>query len=127
MPTSQRSGSRASIMTATLMSRMVVPFLAFAVALWRGALVFAVQQVPANRRVDPQSRNHRAGGLKAGSGRTRSVWQRSQRRKLKPRPCRPGLAGSPPPPDSGPLFDIARIEPTGEAVIAGPVAPGAKA
>jgi LysM repeat protein len=39
-----------------------------------------------------------------------------------------GLAGSPPPPDSGdgaPLFDIARIEPTGEAVIAGRAAPGA--
>jgi nucleoid-associated protein YgaU len=39
-----------------------------------------------------------------------------------------GLAGSLPPPDSGdgvPLFDIARIEPTGDAVIAGRAAPGA--
>src|SRR5258707_965599 len=38
------------------------------------------------------------------------------------------LAGSPVPPDSGdgvPAFDIARIEPTGEAVIAGRATPGA--
>ncbi|MFL6790234.1 MAG: LysM peptidoglycan-binding domain-containing protein [Bradyrhizobium sp.] len=38
------------------------------------------------------------------------------------------LGGSPAPPDSGdgmPAFDIARIEPTGEAVIAGRAAPGA--
>src|SRR5450759_755464 len=38
------------------------------------------------------------------------------------------LAGSPMPPDSGegvPAFDIARIEPTGEAVIAGRATPGA--
>jgi nucleoid-associated protein YgaU len=39
-----------------------------------------------------------------------------------------GLAASPAPPDSGdgvPSFDVARIEPTGEAVIAGRSAPGA--
>ena len=38
------------------------------------------------------------------------------------------LTGSPPPPDSGdgvPAFDVARIEPTGEAVIAGRATPGA--
>src|SRR4029453_17865644 len=38
------------------------------------------------------------------------------------------LAGPPIPPDSGdgvPAFDIARIEPTGEAVIAGRATPGA--
>ena len=38
------------------------------------------------------------------------------------------LAGSPPPPESSdgvPTFDVARIEPTGEAVIAGRAAPGA--
>ncbi|WP_354066761.1 Ig-like domain-containing protein [Bradyrhizobium sp. OAE829] len=33
--------------------------------------------------------------------------------------------GGPPPPDSVPSFDIARIEPTGEAVIAGRAMPGA--
>ena len=33
--------------------------------------------------------------------------------------------GGPPPPDSVPSFDIARIEPTGEAVIAGRATPGA--
>ena len=38
------------------------------------------------------------------------------------------LIGPPPPPESGdgvPTFDVARIEPTGEAVIAGRAAPGA--
>ena len=35
------------------------------------------------------------------------------------------LGGPPPPPDSVPAFDIARIEPTGETVIAGRAAPGA--
>jgi len=38
------------------------------------------------------------------------------------------LAGSPPPPENSdgvPTFDVARIEPTGEAVIAGRAAPGA--
>ncbi|MEH2617298.1 nucleoid-associated protein YgaU [Bradyrhizobium sp. AZCC 1620] len=38
------------------------------------------------------------------------------------------LAGSPPPPENSdgvPTFDVARIEPTGEAVIAGRTAPGA--
>ena len=38
------------------------------------------------------------------------------------------LAGSPPPPENNdgvPTFDVARIEPTGEAVIAGRAAPGA--
>ena len=38
------------------------------------------------------------------------------------------LIGSPPPPESNdgvPTFDVARIEPTGEAVIAGRAAPGA--
>ncbi len=38
------------------------------------------------------------------------------------------LTGSPPPPENSdgvPTFDIARIEPTGEAVIAGRAAPGA--
>ena len=56
------------------------------------------------------------------------VRPRSQRRKAEANAVVDALIGSPPSPESGngvPTFDVASIEPTGEAVIAGRAAPGA--
>ena len=114
-------------MTATSMSRMVVSFAALVAALGM-ALVFAIQHVRREPPVDtkvsnrarrrPQSR-HRAREIRSG---------RLAAAQAKADAVADALAGSPVPPDSGdgvPAFDIARIEPTGEAVIAGRATPGA--
>jgi nucleoid-associated protein YgaU len=110
------------IMIATSMSRTVVPFM---VATCSVALVFAIYYVrheppadtkaataaPAVSRPAPGARDQGAAGLAAAQAEANAVTAT--------------LAGPPPPPDSVPAFDIARIEPTGEAVIAGRAAPGA--
>jgi nucleoid-associated protein YgaU len=114
-------------MTATSMSRMVVPFMAF-VAASSVALVFAVQHV---RRQPP-------GDTKAATAATVVVKPAAEigargpaalaAAKAEASALATGLAGSLLQPDSGdgvPLFDVARIEPTGESVIAGRAAPGA--
>jgi nucleoid-associated protein YgaU len=113
-------------MTAELMSRIVVPSIAL-VAAAGVALVFAIQHARRAPAVDtsvataapaipgPESaaRDQRPAALAAAQAEANAVV---------------ATLGGPPPPDSGdgvPAFDVARIEPTGEAVIAGRAAPGA--
>ena len=114
-------------MTAKLMSRIVVPSIALVAAVGV-ALVFAIQYArrapavdtsaataaPPISQPEPGAREQRPAALAAAQSEANAVVAT--------------LGGSPPPPDSGdavPAFDVARIEPTGEAVIAGRAAPGA--
>ncbi len=112
-------------MTATSMSRMVVPFLAF-VAACGVALAFAIQHVRREPPVD----------TKAATAAPAVSKPLSDARDLGPAALAAAQAEAnavtaalaPAPPDRGedvPAFDIARIESTGEAVIAGRAAPGA--
>jgi nucleoid-associated protein YgaU len=112
-------------MSATSMSRMVL--LAF-VGACGISLAFAIQHfrreppvdtktalaAPAVSRPAFDARDQGPAALAAAQAKANAVAS--------------ALAGSPMPPDSGegvPAFDIARIEPTGEAVIAGRATPGA--
>src|SRR5664280_287290 len=112
-------------MTARSMSRMVVPLTAF-VAACSVALVLTIQSVRREPPVTTESvsaapskqapgvQKHEPAALAAAQSEANAVAA--------------ALAGSPAEPDSGdgePTFDIARIEPTGEAVIAGRAVPGA--
>jgi nucleoid-associated protein YgaU len=114
-----------SIMTAISASRTIIPILAFVAC--GVALAFAIQHV----RAPP------ADTLAAMTAPMISK-PASDAREQSPAPLARGqaeanavvdaLIGSPPSPESNdgvPTFDIARIEPTGEAVIAGRAAPGA--
>jgi LysM domain len=109
------------------MSRMVVPSMAF-IAVCSVALVLIIQSVrreplvgtevvtaaPEVSKQASRARNQEPAALAVAQSEANSVAA--------------ALAGSPATPDSGdgvPAFDIARIEPTGEAVIAGRAAPGA--
>lgn len=114
-------------MTARSMIRMVVPFVIVAAACGV-VFVFAVQHsrqgsavetetataAPSVSEPAPEARDQSPAGLTAAQAQATAVVA--------------GLAGSLAPLDSrddGPAFDIARIEPTGEAVIAGRATPGA--
>ena len=114
-------------MTATSMSRMVVPSMAF-VAACGMALVFAIQHVRREPPVDikvatdvPAVPKPALGAQDPGPAALAAAQAKANAEVA-------ALAGSPLPPDSDdglPAFDIARIEPTGEAVIAGRATPGA--
>ena len=113
-------------MTATSVSRMVVPFMA--VTACGVALVFAVQHV----RREPPGDTKVAAIAPVVSKPTADVGDPGPAAlaaaQAEATAASAGLAEPPPTPDSrdgAPLFDIARIEPTGEAVIAGRAAPGA--
>src|SRR6266550_1620255 len=113
-------------MTATSMSRMVVPFVAF-VAACGVALVFAFQHV---RREPPVDNTKVAATALVVSKPTADVPDQGPAALAaeQAEAVATALTGSPARPDSGddvPAFDVARIEPTGEAVIAGRAAPGA--
>jgi nucleoid-associated protein YgaU len=116
-----------TIKTAASKSRMTVPFVVIAVACGV-ALVFAVQHSRHGSAVDTRTataalpvsepastaQGQAPGALAAAQAQATAVAAQ--------------LAGSLAPPDSRddvPAFDIARIEPTGEAVIAGRATPGA--
>ena len=121
------SARRKDIMTATSMSRMVVPFLAL-VAACSVALVFAIQHVRREPPVDSKA----ATGVPAVSRPTSAARDQGPAAlataQAEANALAAALARPPLPPDSGdgmPAFDVARIEPTGEAVIAGRAAPGA--
>src|SRR5260370_32216394 len=114
-------------MTATSMSRMVVPFMAF-VAACGMALVFAIQHVRREPPVDTKAATAAPAVSKPASGARDQGPAALAAAQAKADALAAALAGSPVPPDSGdsvPAFDIARIEPTGEAVIAGRATPGA--
>jgi len=110
-------------MTATSMSRMVL--LAF-VAACGIPLVFAIQHFRREPPVDTKTALAAPAVAKpASDARDQDPVAAAQ---AKANAVAAALAGPPIPPDSGdgvPAFDIARIEPTGEAVIAGRATPGA--
>src|SRR6267378_6522290 len=114
-------------MTATSMSRMVVPSMAF-VAACGMALVFAIQHVRREPPVDIKAATAAPAASKPASGARDQGPAALAAAQAKANALAAALAGPPVPPDSGdgvPAFDIARIEPTGEAVIAGRATPGA--
>jgi nucleoid-associated protein YgaU len=113
-------------MTATSMSRMVVPFMAFAAC--GIALVFAIQHVRRELPVDTKAATAAPAASKPASGAGDQGPAALAAAQAKADALATALAGSSVPPGSGdgvPAFDVARIEPTGEAVIAGRATPGA--
>jgi nucleoid-associated protein YgaU len=110
-------------MTITPLSRMVVPCIALLAAC---ALVFAIQHVRREPPVDTNAATAApAASQPASDTQDQAALTAAQE---KANSVAAALAGAPIPPDSDggvPAFDIARIEPTGEAVIAGRAAPGA--
>src|SRR6266403_4692191 len=111
-------------MTATSMSRMVVPFMAF-VAACGMALVLAIQHVRREPPVDSKAATAASAVSKPASGARDQGPAALAAAQAKADAVAAALAGSPVPPDCVPAFDIARIEPTGDAVIAGRATPGA--
>src|SRR5712672_2759969 len=112
-------------MTATSMSRMVL--LAF-VAACGIPLVLAIQHFRREPPVDNKAATAASAVSKPASGARDQGPAALAAAQAKADAVAAGLAGSPVPPDSEngvPAFDIARIEPTGEAVIAGRATPGA--
>ena len=92
------------------------------------ALVFAIQHVRREPPADTRLQRRRPRPQSLHRTRQSRVRPRSQRRKAEANAIVGALVGSPPPPENSdgvPTFDVARIEPTGEAVIAGRAAPGA--
>jgi hypothetical protein len=112
-------------MTATSMSRMVL--LAF-VAACGIPLVLAVQHFRREPPLDNKAATAAPAVSKPASGARDQGPAALAAAQAKADAVAAALAGSPVPPDSEdgvPAFDIARIEPTGEAVIAGRATPGA--
>jgi nucleoid-associated protein YgaU len=112
-------------MTATSMSRMVL--LAF-VAACGIPLVFAIQHFRREPPVDTKAATAAPAVSKPASDAQDQGPDALAAAQAKADAVAAALAGSPVPPDSDdgvPVFDIARIEPTGEAVIAGRAMPGA--
>jgi nucleoid-associated protein YgaU len=113
-------------MTAASMSRMVLPFMAFAAC--GIALVFAIQHVRRELPVDTKAATAAPAVSKPASGARDQGSAALAAAQAKADAVAAALAGSPVPPDSGDgvaTFDVARIEPTGDAVIAGQAKPGA--
>ena len=112
-------------MAATSMSRIVL--LAF-VAAGGIPLVFAIQHFRHEPPVDPKAVTAAPAVSKPASGAPDQGPDGLATAQAKADAMTGALAGSPVPPDSDdgvPTFDVARIEPTGEAVIAGRAKPGA--
>jgi nucleoid-associated protein YgaU len=121
------SARRTKIMTATSMSRMVVPFMAF-VAACGLALVFAIQHVRREPPVDTKAATAAPAISKSASGALDQRAATLAAAQAEANAAAATLAASSPPAegsDGVPAFDIARIEATGEAVIAGRAVPGA--
>jgi nucleoid-associated protein YgaU len=117
-----------NIMSATLISRMVVPILALAVA-GVVALFFLIptaQRVPS---VDTKSATATApAATDAASGKRDQASSALSSLQSEAANLATALTGLPPAPassDGTPEFDVVRIEPTGEAVVAGRARPGA--
>lgn len=106
---------------------MVVPFMAF-VAASGVALVLAMQHVRRELPVEIKTATTAPAVSKPASGARDQEQTEVTAVQAEAKALAATLGGSPPPPgreDGVPAFDIARIEPTGEAVIAGRAAPGA--
>jgi nucleoid-associated protein YgaU len=109
-------------MTAISISRIVLPLVAVVAA---GGAVFAIQYVRREPPADTMAATTAPATSKAALD-TRVAPLATA--KAEANAIVDALTGSPPPPensDGAPTFDVARIEPTGEAVIAGRAAPGA--
>jgi nucleoid-associated protein YgaU len=116
-----------NITTATWTSRMVVPFIALAAA-GGVALVFAIQYIRHEPPVETRAATAAPAASKPASGAPDQDPAALAKAQTEATGVANALAGSPPKPDSDdgvPTFDVARIEPSGEAVIAGRAAPGA--
>ena len=115
-------------MTAIAASqRTIIPFLAF-VAACGVALAFAIQHVRREPPVDTRAATIAPATSKPASGAREQNSAPLATAKAEANAVVDALIGPPPSPASGddvPTFDVARIEPTGEAVIAGRAAPGA--
>ena len=114
-------------MAATSLSRIVVPYVAL-VAAFGTALVFAIQHIRRALPVDTKVATDVPAVSKPALDPRAQDPAALAAAKAKVDAMAEALAGSPLTPDSGdgePAFDIARIEPTGEAVIAGRAMPGA--
>ena len=120
---------RKNLMTAPATNRMIVPFAALAVVCGL-VLVLAIQLLRREPPLENQGRICSTGDLEHQPRPSRiGSRRRSQSAQAQANALIAGLAGSPALPksdDAGePTFDVARIEPTGEAVIAGRSRPGA--
>ena len=116
-----------NLMAATSLSRIVVPYIAL-VAAFGTALVFAIQHFRRASPVDTKVATDVPAVSKPALDPRAQDPAALAAAKAKVDAMAKALAGSPLTPDSGdgePAFDIARIEPTGEAVIAGRAMPGA--
>lgn len=122
-------------MRATLMSRTALLYLAL-VAASGAALAFGAtyfQREPIRHEGAPEANAVTAAppassSSSASSDRNESPAAALPAAQAEANALAAELAGSPPPPNSEgskPAFDVARIEPTGDAVIAGRAAPGA--
>ena len=111
-------------MTATSLSRIVVPSIAL-VAACGVALAFAVQHVRRGPAMDTTAAPTISKPASAAQDQGPAALAAAQ---TEANAVVATLGGPSSPPESGdgvPAFDVARIEPTGEAVIAGRAAPGA--
>ena len=115
------------ITTASWMSRMAVPFIALVVAGGVG-LAFALQYVSREPTAETKAATAAPAASKPASGARDQDPAALAKAQTETNAVADALSGSPPRPDSAdgvPSFDVARIEPSGEAVIAGRAAPGA--
>jgi nucleoid-associated protein YgaU len=113
-------------MTAISASRTIVPLLAFVAC--GAALALAIQHVRREPPVDTGAATFAPAISKSASDAREQSPAPLATAKAEANAVVDALIGSPPSPESGdgvPTFDVARIEPTGEAVIAGRAAPGA--
>ncbi|MGY3620283.1 peptidoglycan-binding protein [Bradyrhizobium sp. USDA 10063] len=115
-------------MSATLISRMVVPILALAVA-GVAALLFLIPAAQHTPPVETKSATAAAPtATDSASGKRDQAASALSALQSEAANLATALTGLPPAPagsDGTPEFDIVRIEPTGEAVVAGRATPGA--
>ena len=107
-------------MIATSMSRIVVPSMVAACSV---AAIVAVYYISHEPRVDTRAATAAPPVSKPALDAPKQVALAAAQAEANA--VTSTLGGPPPAPDSVPSFDIARIEPTGEAVIAGRAMPGA--
>jgi nucleoid-associated protein YgaU len=112
-------------MTAISISRIVLPLVAVVAA---GGVVFAIQHVRREPPADTMAAMTAPAISKPASDAREQSAASFAKAKSEANAVVDALIGSPPSPESGngvPTFDVASIEPTGEAVVAGRAAPGA--
>ena len=124
MPTSPRGGWRADTMTAKSIARIVIALVAILAA---GGIVFAIQYFHREPPADTSAVTATTTDAKpAASNQNQTALATAQSEANALVSSLGGASPLPPQSNDGvPTFDVARIEPSGEAVIAGRAAPGA--